>query len=426
MTAREEIGQAWHRLLDPMGSAPRSAPATASETAQLFNRSLSAMFAKRTPLHAGKIKVITLDHVRRALADTWQTIEHVARERAEQVLRGLLRPQDVCAITRKGDFVIVFADCEDDEAVLRAVHLSRRIEEELTREFGVARLAAETRVAALTPAQAKGGIDALDTLLDGAEELRGSGLWASADQAQLGDLAVSFRPLLREQQRVFIGYQARVNRLAADGTIRRGSEALGGIETGPMRQRLDTAICRSVVKVHTRAVQRGVRTLLSLPIAFESLDGPHGDKLVSFLVGLPADQRALLMVELLSAPEARPPDQAMWRAMKVLGSHLRLVAVQTNGSTAQVDGFLPHGVGAFSIDLEDPSGYRLQTLTTPRLASELTGFASRLRSRRLVTLLHGLDSRPLLEAGSAARFNYLSGSALARDTRKLQPPSVAA
>jgi hypothetical protein len=219
-----------------------------------------------------------------------------------------------------------------------------------------------------------------------------------------------------------MGYQARVNRLTADGKVLRGLEAMAGIDAGAMRQRLDTALSRGALKVHAQAIQRGAKTLLSLPIAFDSLSGTSGDRLLSQLASLPAEQRQLVIVDLVAAPDGRPPDQQMWRALKVLSSQFRLVSVQTSGSTSAVDGYLPHGVGAFSIDLDDASGYRLQTLTTPRLTSELSGFAARLRARKLVTLLYGLDTKPLVEAGLAARFTYLSGGAIARDTRRLAAP----
>ena len=93
-------------------------------------------------LVAGKIQLVGMDEIRRALGSRWPAVEKRVRNVAEGIIKHRLTPADVFCETDDGGYLICFANLKEEEAAFKARAIGQEIRSRLLGELPDAKVTA--------------------------------------------------------------------------------------------------------------------------------------------------------------------------------------------------------------------------------------------------------------------------------------------
>jgi PAS domain S-box-containing protein len=114
--------------------AERPPPPRPKEFGSAIREALANSDKTPAAVVTGKLQLIGLDEVRKALGDRWAEFESKTFNAAEAILRRHLGPRDAISRTQDDGFLVCFADLNEQEATFKAQALRREIVDRLIGE----------------------------------------------------------------------------------------------------------------------------------------------------------------------------------------------------------------------------------------------------------------------------------------------------
>lgn len=367
---------------------------------------------------AGKLQLIGLSAVREELGEKWAEIADRARDIADHVISTRIGPADVMAAYDKDSFLILFAELDEEEALLRAAALAREIRERL---LGELKLDKPPELSAQAVALAKivsdgdlgmGGdlLREIDDFIATTEDVAPEEDALDDDlRDELGEVRAIYRPTWFVTRNLITIFDARPLRLLKDGTILRGAQAYPPENRASVLFEIDRALLKQGLADLAALVHGGGKAVVQVPMHVITLMAHSRGQLVDLIRSQRADLRKLLVIELI-ASDAPAPAAAIASAAKAVQPFCRGVSVRVPPDFPEIDRLTRLGLLSAGIDLDldpdaPPPGFKM-----------LEAFAKRCRGAGLGAHLYGVIDPAILRFAEQDGFTYVNGPAVARDT----------
>jgi ribosomal protein S19E (S16A) len=364
---------------------------------------------------AGKLQLLQLEGVREELGERWAEIADRVRTIAEQVLTRRLARVDVFAPIDDGTYLILFAELAEDEARLRVAALAREIRDRLLGELGpspaLAVSAFVVPLAEVARGAARDGptLVELDRALSEREDVAPPPDTASQAELRprLGEVGVSYRPMLYTKTGMISVFGAQAMRLAPGSAIERGLAAYPSHDP-PVSFEIDRAVLQHALKDARRLVRRAERALVTVPLRLQSLIDHSAGQLVDLCRTQRPAVRRLVVLELVNLlPDA--PTARLGEAIPPILPFCRAVIISVPPTFAEFERAAWLGVASVGIELAPLDQHGAARVP---LVERLAGFAAGAHAHGMTAHLHGVADRAVRDGARAAGFDYVNGPAI--------------
>ncbi len=398
----------------PARQDPSAPPVRAVQAQARFEARLQAVAEQPAAGCAGKLRLLDLEEVKLQFGDGWSAIAERAMAIAEQVIRRRLAESDVMAPLNEHSYIVLFAELTEPQATLKAAAIAREIREKLLGEFAsadpywVRAFVTDMRLVRPPPTLARMN-EALAQTPDIAPppgEARGDPETAS----RVGEIAVVYRPIWFAPKQAVSTYGCRLIRLDGLSRMTAGPIAYPSADRAVLFEVDRLVLSRSLSELKALAARSG-RVLINVPLHITSLIDLGSGQITDLLRQVPEPLRRFVTV-LLIAPRGAAPMARLSDAMAALQPFCRTVSVRVPPGFADFDRLARPGVFTAAVDLEE-AGAGLVGAGT--LAAMVRGA----HAAKLTLSVSGIVPRDQLQAALAAQVDFLSGPAVAADSRQL-------
>jgi hypothetical protein len=443
--------QAPRRLVAPRGALTwrKAGGAEADEAA--FVDQIRRMLERAPSLHASRLNIIGLKHVKERLGPSWRHVADRADRIARNVIERHLGPGDIYATSGNDSYITVFARLSELEARVKCYLIGNEIVRTLLGEDAAEYLEVKTAVSRVDGSVDLQAVGSMETLFEGAEVISPlapplepapepplePAPSAPAAEAAAGDLDkdLGFVPIKRDRPPPRKSDAPRANLLA-------GVEFVFRPMWDPMRNVIATYLCVPQVKLSdsddamsdatlavagdSDAIARldsitiarvkeeleamaadGRRVIIAMPIHFETLcSAARRRRCAAEIAAIPEPMKQYLVVEVVDVPAGVLKSRLM-EVIAPLRLHCRAVSLRVALGTTDFSHLRGIAVSAVGADIAHLAKSEVI------LMQQLARFQRAAAKAEVVTFLHGAQSRSLVVAAVGAGFHYVDGNAVA-------------
>ena len=408
-----------------------------------FVDQIRRMLQRAPSLHASRLNIIGLKHVKERLGPSWRHVADRADRIARNVIERHLGPGDIYATSGNDSYITVFARLSELEARVKCYLIGNEIVRTLLGEDAAEYLEVKTAVSRVDGSVDLQAVGSMETLFEGAEVI--SPLApplepappAPAAEAAAGDLDKDlgfvpikrdwppprksdaaranvlagvdfvFRPMWDPMRNVIATYLCvpRVKLSDSDDAMSDATLAVAGDSDAAAR--LDSiTIARVKEEVEAMAAD-GRRVIIAMPIHFETLCSAARRRRCAAEIGaIPEPMKQYLVVEVIDVP-AGVLKSRLVEVIAPLRLHCRAVSLRVALGTVDFSHLRGTAVSAVAADIAHLAKSEVI------LMQQLARFQRAAAKAEVVTFLHGARSRSLVVAAAGARFHYVDGDAVA-------------
>jgi hypothetical protein len=441
MLLGDDKTQAPRRVATPRKPLTWSKAGGAEADEAAFVDQIRRMLERTPSVHASRLNIIGLKHVKERLGPSWQHVADRADRIARNIIERHLEPGDIFATCGEDSYITVFARLSEQEARVKCYLIGNEIVRTLLGEDAAEQLEVKTAVTRVDGSVDLQAVGSMETLFAGAEVISPLAPPSecappapAAEAADGLDKDLPFVPIKRDRPPTKSG-AARANLLTgvefvfrpmwdpmrsviatylcvvqvklpeADGVVGDASRAVAG-DSDAVAQ-LDSLTIARVKQELTAMAADGRRVIIAMPIHFDTLCSAARRRRCAAEIGsIPEPMKQYLVIEIIDVP-AGVLKPRLIEVIAPLRPHCRAVSLQVAIGTIDFTHFRGIGISAVGADIAH--------LAKPEviLMQQLARFQRAAAKAEVVTFLHGAQSRSLVVAAAGARFHYVDGDAVA-------------
>lgn len=227
----------------------------------------------------------------------------------------------------------------------------------------------------------------------------------SSSATFFSDVKCVFRPMLSVRTRIISTYICIPVKPNGHGGYYSGYEMLGPHPSIDKIFELDTLVQEAADKELQRLVDTNMRSLLALPVHFETLASHRRQQYLTRARELFERYTNRIVFELVGAPD-HIPQSRMLEFTSALKPHCRAIIARFPPSHGAFESYRSVGLHAVGVDLYSPDK------AEKTIFKSLQQFIEHAQQTQLKTYAHGIHSVSLYTAAVTAGFDYLDGYAL--------------
>lgn len=412
----ENNGTGKARRNSDSADAPLSSRGSTDELIQFENR-LGQILARCHRDVDDRIFVIGFESWRAKLGDKWEHLRDKVHATVRATLDQRLSSQSLYVRKDECSYLIVMSGATVREAQLRCRIIGKEIMERIAgrdHDKEIADLKSvevdahgNLHMSDLAPMQ-----DMLEQVPEEVSENAPSaetmapGFFGGGDGAYLGDVKFIYRPMLAVRTRVLSTFMSLPIRQVHGEFFLSGYAVLGQDADARQFFDLDRLTARHVGNDLQRLVTTGAKSLLALPVHYETLaDNRLRPNYLNLCASEFHGESNRIVFELIGLPEGIPQVRLAELA-SLLRPHSRAVIARFPVTQRNFEGFRIGGLHAVGIDLYN------NATREENLMRDIEEFALNADKSNLKTFASGVRSISLYTAVVAAGFDYAAGHAL--------------
>jgi hypothetical protein len=372
-----------------------------------FDERVKDLVFRQSVLFPGKAFVISLSKVRERFGSKWPRIAERAHPLVREAVERHLTGRDIFTRFRDLDYLVVFANHTDEEALLKVTLIAMEVSKRLSGGDAAMKVLVVRKAADFTSGEIifedLGTAEVVARRLEDGEASSESDVQPRS-QGDPQSTQFMYRPLWYVRHRLLASYLCLPARPLPSGRVLTGYETLPGGTQSSRVAELDLATLRRVRDELTKLVKGGRKMLLACPVHQDTLAaGKSGKDYLSLYQSLPEALRKMVMIELVFGADVGSLDRLPEAALALSGLCRSLIA-RLPRLGARLPQLSHAGLESVGVDLGSASD------PEARILGDMTQFAEWANAEGLKTFVHGLNSLSLTSAAIGAGFDYVDGS----------------
>lgn len=357
------------------------------------------------------IFLLDLSGLRQGLGDTWEKLHGKIHTKIHQLLEDALIAHDIYMQRDDTSYFVVISGLEQTKAQLKIRMIAEDIGKAVTQNDRPGLIAIKDVKVSWPNHVTYDDTPARDTIIRemlAKEDAHREFVFSHAgddSSTVFDDIKFIFRPMLAVRTRIISTYVCIPIKADGHGGYASGYDILGTQPSIDNIYKLDCLTQDAVESELKKLVERNMRSLLALPVHFETLASHRRQNYLTRARELFQDYTSRIVFELVGVPD-HIPQSRMLEFTAALKPHCRAIIARFPPSHGEFEAYRSVGLHAVGIDLYAPDK------TEKNLFKSLEQFIEHAHQTQLRTYAHGIHRVSLYTAAVCAGFDYLDGYAL--------------